>query len=220
MAENTVLISFGKVEFSFFQSVAKPVLIEAYSKMGKTVEFIREPGERSLVDVNTGYADAELARVDGLETKYLNFIKVPIPIAYDEVTAYTKQEKFKVEGWHSLKPYAIEHMLGFKKAEYNTKGMDTEKVTTEKQGLNKVNAGRSDVFIGFRGTACNIKKLKLPEVIALQPPIEKVLMYHYLNNRHHKMAAELAVVLRQMKESGELELIQNKAKQDFIDHCI
>ena len=97
--------------------------------------------------------------------------------------------------------------------------MKTERVTTEKHGLEKLSIGRSDVFIGLRGTRCLIKKLNLNEITALDQPLEKIVMFHYLHKSHSAMAARLEAVLTQMQESGEMELIQKQAKIDYFNQC-
>ena len=160
-AENSIVISKGSLEYSVYQSMAQRILKTAYSRIGKSVEFKKSPAARSLVNADSGITDGELARIAGLENIYPNLIRVAIPIAYDEVFIYSKKFNFKVEGWHSLLPYKIGYLSGFQRAEQRTAGMNTEKVTTEKQGLEKLNVGRTDVFIGLQGTLCLIKKLSM-----------------------------------------------------------
>ncbi len=218
-AEDSVVISKGDLEYSVYQSMALRILKTAYSRIGKSVEFKKSPAARSLVNADSGITDGELARIAGLEKIYPNLIRVPIPIAYDEVFVYSKKFNFKVEGWQSLLPYKIGYMSGFKRAEQKTAGMNTEAVTTEKQGLEKLNIGRTDVFIGLRGTLCLIKKLNLNEITAIDQRLEKIIMYHYLHKSHSTMAARLEAVLTQMQESGEMELIQQQAKLDYFNQC-
>lgn len=218
-AENSIVISKGNLDYSVYQSMAVRILKTAYSRIGKSVEFKKSPVARSIVNADSGITDGELARIEGLEKKYPNLIRVAIPIAYDEIFVYSKNFNFKVEGWHSLLPYKIGFLSGFQRAEQRTAGMNTESVSTEKQGLEKINIGRSDVFLGLQGTLCLIKKLNLNEIKAIDQPLEKITMYHYLHKSHSAMAARLEVVLTQMQESGEMELIQQQAKLDYFNQC-
>ncbi len=218
-AENSIVLSKGNLEYSVYQLMALRILKTAYSRIGISVEFKESPVARSILNADSGITDGELARIEGLEKKYPNLIRVSIPIAYDEVFVYSKNFNFKVEGWHSLLPYKIGLLSGFQRAEQRTAGMNTEMVTTEQQGLEKLNIGRSDVFIGLQGTLCLIKKLRLNGITAIDQRLEKIIMYHYLHKSHRTMAARLEAVLTQMQASGEIELIQQQAKLDYFNQC-
>ena len=79
--------------------------------------------------------------------------------------------------------------------------------------------GRTDVFLGGKGTECSVKKLKMTEIKAVGQPLEQMTMYHYLNKKQSLIAKKLETILRQMKESGEIEAIQEQSIQDFINQC-
>ena len=218
-AENSIVISKGNLDYSVYQLMALRIVKTAYSRIGENVEFRGSPVARSIVNADRGITDGELARIEGLEKKFPNLIRVAIPIAYDEVFVYSKNFNFKVEGWHSLLPYKIGLLSGFQRAEQKTAGMNTERVTTEQQGLEKLNIGRSDVFVGLQGTLCLIKKLNLNEITAIDQRLERIIMYHYVHKSHRTMAARLEAVLTQMQASGEMESIQHQAKLDYLNQC-
>ena len=218
-ADKSIVISLADTEYYSFQLMAKRILKVAYSRIGKSVEFEKAPAERSLVNANRGLTDGELARIGGLEDEYPNLIMIPTPIAFDEVSVFSKEFNFKVEGWSSLLPYKIGYIAGLKIAEKNTKGMNIEMVTTVDQGLRKLNLGRSDVYIGLTGNQCLIAKLKLSEIKVMDRPVEKITMYHYLNKRHGAIAEKLETVLMQMYQSGEMGSIQKQSKIDFVNQC-
>ncbi|WP_299879854.1 ABC transporter substrate-binding protein [uncultured Cocleimonas sp.] len=218
-ADDKIVITHGDLGNSAFQLMAKPILEVAYSRIGKSVKFEKLPAERSLVYTNSGFSDGELARIAGLEEKYQNLTRISIPIAYDELSVYYKKPNLKVEGWSSLLPYNIGFVAGSKITEQKTEGMNVEMVSSATQGLNKVNLGRSDIFIGLKGIQCLIDKLKLTDIKVIDQPLEKLVMYHYVHKKHSQMARNLETVLRQMKESGEMDLLQKQSCQDFLDHC-
>ena len=218
-AENSMVLSHGAPGLSLHKITAKRILMSAYSKIGISLKFEELPGERSLLFANNGDTDGELVRIGGIQDKYPNLIQIPISIGYDKILVYSKKYYFKVQGWKSLKPYKIDYMHGFKLAEQKTKDMDTEMVKKVDQGLKKLIAGRSDLFIGSVGFQCSINKLNLPEIKALNPPIDTVVLFHYLHKRHKDMAEKLETVLKQMKESGEMKLLQEQSKLDFLSKC-
>jgi len=202
--------------------MAKRILTLAYSRIGQSVEFEKAPAERSLVNANTGITDGELARIGGLEEEYPNLIMIPTPISYDEIVVFSKDANLNVDGWGSLLPYRVGFIAGLKIAEQKTsgfKGMNIEMVTSVDQGFRKLTLGRSDVFIGLKGNQCLIEALKLPEIKVLEPPLEKITMYHYINKSHSGIVAELDTVLKQMSESGEMGSIQRQSALDFFIQC-
>ncbi|WP_299879851.1 hypothetical protein [uncultured Cocleimonas sp.] len=218
-ADDKIVVTHGDLEYSAFQLMAKRILTPAYSRIGISVKFEKLPNERSLVNANRGITDGVLGRVGGLVESYPNLIMIPIPIAYDEILVYSKKINFKVEGWNSLLPHKIGYVSGFKKAELKTVGMEVETVTSPTQGLHKLNLGRTDLFIGIKGIQCLINRLELSEIGSLDQPLEKIIMYHYVHKSHGEMAARLETVLRQMKESGEMDLLQKQSRQDFLIQC-
>lgn len=217
--KESIIISQPSLEYSFFQVIAQHVLTEAYARIGKRAVFQGYPIKRSLTIADNGVTDGELARVAGLHNRYSNLIQISVPISYDQAIVYSKKYAFKVEGWQSLKPYKINYNNGFIYAEQKTKGMDVEVVTTVEQGLQKLNAGRSDLFIGLLGEQCLIKKLNLPDIKSLNPPLDTQNLFHYLHKRHKDLALKLEAVLLQMQESGELKAIQVQARQYFFNQC-
>jgi len=218
-ADDKIVITHGDLGNSAFQLMAKPILEVAYSRIGKSVKFEKLPAERSLVYSDSGFSDAELARIAALEEEYQNLTRISIPIAYDELSVYSKKPNLKVEGWSSLLPYNIGFVAGSKITEQKTEGMNVEMVTSTTQGLNKLNLGRSDIFIGLKGIQCLIDKLKLTDIKAIDQPLEKLVMYHYVHKKHSQMARNLETVLRQMKDSGEMDLLQKQSRQDFLIQC-
>ncbi len=140
-------------------------------------------------------------------------------ITKNEILAFSKYHNFKIEGWQSLRAYNVSFPFGLQLAELKNQDMNTESVTSIDQGLIKLNAGRSDLFIGTLGYQCSIKRLNLTDITALSPPIDTVNMFHYLHKRHKDLAEKLAKELTRMQESGEMESIQKQSKKDFLDRC-
>lgn len=218
-ARETIVVSNGGLEKSIFQQMAQRTLTRAYSRLGLDIEYVKVPNQRALTNANTANSDGVLARIAGLEKDFSNLIRIPISVGYDEILVYSKEFNFKVDSWKSLAPYKIGFVSGFKKVEYRTKDMDVEKVTSPTQGLQKLNLGRTDVFIGVIGIKCLAEKLKLPEITAIDKPLERITLYHYLHKRHTKMVDKLIKVLKEMEDSGEIASIQKQAKQEFIVQC-
>lgn len=195
------------------------ILKEAYSRLGIDFELQLLPIERALVVANEGETDGDLLRFTGLEQKYPNLVKVPFPLQYLEIVVYAKDKEFAVEGWHSLAPYTIGIVKGFKLAEVKTKGMNVETVTTVTQAFLKLNDGRNDVIVDLRRSRCKLKGLNVSDIKILEPSLEQIPMYHYLHIRHQVLAKKLEAELTLMVQEGVVKTIQEQANLDSQDFC-
>ena len=91
------------------------VLAEALRRVGYKVETVQMPAERALINANLGLDDGDLLRIDGLEKKYPNLIKVPEKIMDMDVMLFTKNKRdFKVMGWSSVTTESIAIITGWK----------------------------------------------------------------------------------------------------------
>ena len=195
------------------------ILKEAYARLGIDFEFKELPNVRSLFTANSGDTDGEFLRLAGLEQSYPNLKMISVPIAYVDIVVYTKDKNFAVEGWQSLSPYSIGLERGVILIEEKTRGMNVEAVTTIQQAFLKLNAGRTDIVVDSRSTQCLLKNLNVSGISILEPPLAKLVMYHYLHTRYSALAVKLEEVLIQMEQEGELKALQIKAIKDFLEQC-
>ena len=97
--------------------------------------------------------------------------------------------------------------------------MKVEKVTTIEQAFLKLNSGRTDIVVDSTSAQCLLKGLNITGIRILGPPIDHLVMHHYLHNRHTDLAAKLEEVLIKMDEEGDLKALQDQAIKDFIELC-
>lgn len=195
------------------------ILKEAYTRLGVDFEFRELPSARALATANNGGTDGEFQRLAGLEQIYPNLIMVPVPIGHVDIVVYTKETEFAVEGWHSLAPYIIGFVRGFQLVEAKTEGMHVEAVSTPKQAFLMLNAGRSDIVVDSRSAQCELKNLNVSGIQILEPPLDQLVLYHYLHVRHTDLAAKLEVVLTCMETEGEIKILEEQAMKDFMELC-
>jgi polar amino acid transport system substrate-binding protein len=198
---------------------AEQILKEAYSGIETEIEFKMLPIERSLEMSNNGDTDGEFLRVSGIDKDFPNLIMIPVPIYRVDVVVYAKRVEFDVKGWQSLSPYTIGIVRGFKIFENNTKGMRIEKVNTVDQAFLKLDAGRTDVVVEIRNVQCRLNELNVSGIKIIEPPIDQLLLYHYLHKRHKNLAVKLEKVLRRMEKEGQIKCIQEESLQDLRDCC-
>ena len=218
-AQNHLVFSKPEGQSGVAALMGKRVLEEAYAKLGIEFEFRELPNVRALVTANSGGTDGDFLRFAGVEQTYPNLVMISVPIGYVDIVVYTKETDFTVEGWQSLAPYSIGIVRGFKLAEANTEGMNVEAVNTVEQAFLKLNAGRTDIVVESISGQCWLKDLDVSGIRILEPPVDQLVLYHYLHKRHAALAEKLEAILTRMEQEGELKTIQEQAVQDFQREC-
>lgn len=107
-------------------------------------------------------------------------MKVPFSLSTIDVVVFTKDKKFPIIGWESLRPYLVGYRSGIKAVEQNlSEEIRAEPVTTYEQAFLKLDAGRSDVVIASRTAGIEtIKENDLRKIYALKPPLIQMNIFH------------------------------------------
>ena len=207
------ILIFAQIKDTPDQIVGAEILKVAYSKIGISIKMVEMPGKRALRESSEGRVDGEVHRIIEIADSYPTLIRVPTPINYIEPSAFSKKYNFKITGCTALKNYRIGIVRGIKHAELCTKGMKNIQVFTySTKMMELLDANRFDIAITakFNGLFLS-KKLNMKSIHPLTPPLSRLMVYHYLHKKHKKIASKLDKVLIEMKESGELEMIREKA---------
>jgi len=203
------LLQLSKIEGSVLTKISEQVLVEAYHKLDIKIEFVSFPAKRGLMISNEGSVDGEVHRIKKVDYKYPNLIRVPTAINLAEVVVFTVDKPFKIEGWHSLKPYKIGIMRGIVVAEQGTKEMDVEAFNSYDQVLMMLNFKRIDVGVLTRvGGLYYLRSLKFKDIKMLEPPILQHGLYHYLHVKHEALVPKINGVLTKMQGSGRIKEIR------------
>ncbi len=219
-AQDNLTFSLSSGTPKFYILFSSRLLQEVSQKTEFLFEIEEYPAERAITLANYGDVDGVLLRMAGNEQAYPDLVRVSVPIMNYDIMAFTKDVDFEVTGWESLRPYTIGILIGNKLAEQRTAGMNVESVPTVEQSLKKLRAGRVDVAVESRESICLAKSLGFSEEIrALEPPLESIPLYCYLNNRHKSFIPRLEEVLTQMEENGEIARIFDEAMEEFLSKC-
>jgi polar amino acid transport system substrate-binding protein len=153
---------------------------------------------------NKGLSDGELVRIEGIEAKYPNLIRIPVSHVTAEQMAFGRDSSLKIEGWTSLKPYRIVFHRGYKVAERNTVDMNRYLTGTDVNAFTMVEKGRMDIAIANRFSGAKIiKDHGLKNVKMLKPPVQRDPLYHYLHSKHGDFVDDITRVLTMMKTEGK-----------------
>ncbi len=212
--EKLLISTFKKYPLSLTVS---EIVKSAYAKLGVEVEVRYLPGKRSLHYSNTGHADGELFRIQGIDHIYPNLVRIPVAIMELETIAYAKRTDIVIDGWASLTPYKIGFLRGFRKAEDNTQGMHVYSAEKMSSLFNLLVNGRVDLVIESRiGGKNSLDSKAYAAVMPLEPPITKFKIFHYVHRENKSLVPGLTKVLREMEASGELQkIIDDMIERDF-----
>ena len=200
-----------------FTNTGKTILQEAYNRVGVPIEFVNYPGERALILSNDGVTDGELFRIDNMNEKYPNLVKVPVSYIPDEAVVFSKID-FTVDGWQSLKSYKIGVRRGNKFVEHNTQKMLRYFAKGEKQMFEMLALDRVDIVVTNRLEGVDmINKLGYAKTIKpLKPPIVTNPLFHYLHKKHAALVPLLASELQAMYEDGTIQQIMVKVEKNLL----
>lgn len=174
------------------------IVRKAYQTFDYDVSIQILPGERCLLAADSGNIDGDLHRIDGINNTYTHLRKVNIPIALNFHHAFVKNATISVNGYASLRPFRIGFTRGFKAIERGTaNGFSVVKVTDDEAAFRMLDSGRVDVVITDLDEGLSlVKSLGLTGIRALEPPVETIELFHYVNERHSALVPLLENALR------------------------
>jgi polar amino acid transport system substrate-binding protein len=182
------------------------MLLEAFRRINRHIEFVILPSERSLSEANVGLLDGDHGRVAGLEKIYPNLLRVPEANMEWEFVAFAVKPGIVLNGWESLRSYHVGYIVGWKILEENVKAASLTKVTTPQQLFSLLKHGRVDLVIFERnGGGFQSREQNITGAYAIEPPLTRQKMFLYLNKKHADIVPALAEAIRDMKTDGTYE---------------
>jgi polar amino acid transport system substrate-binding protein len=199
------------------------VVTQAYAQLGIDVRFERYPTKRRILAAEQGELDGLSATFDpsiynpqGKESK---LIQLPTSIGSEDFVVFTKLKKIAVNGYASLNPFVIGYVDGVRINEQRFKDMHTDVAPNQESLFRKLEAGRTDVAVDTRSGICTARRLKLMDIVTLEPALETQNFYHYVHKRHRDLVPKLETVLQKMKQDGSIKKIQERVELEFYAQC-
>lgn len=185
------------------------VALEAFRRLNVKLETVELPAERALINSNNGIIDGEMSRVSGLNKKYKNLIRVKEKIMSWEFVVYSRKKITLNKGWHSLTPYSVSIINGWKILEKNVPPeVELTKVKNMEQLFGMLKLYRSDLIIYGKWAGMHyLKSNKITDVKLTYPPLIVKDLFIYLNKKHGTLALNLAKSLKSMKVDGTYDKI-------------
>lgn len=219
-AEETIPIQ--RDPFIFYTAVEEPSwsiirarLQEAFRRIGLTMELVKpESAQRSMFLANE-QGDGDANRVYNIKElapqNTSNLVQIPEVTHTDVLAVYSIDLDFPVEGWQSIKDYRNGARIGAKIIEKKLPGQRSFVASTE-QLVKMLIAGRLDTFVDFEQISDKaIKDLGMTgKVKRLSPVLLTTPMYSYIHKKYQDLVPKIADALRQMKEDGTFDRIQEE----------
>ena len=194
---------------------------EIFRRLGYRFRLVSLPGERSLVDANSGATDGEALRISYLDSyKYPNLIRVSESVKVIKDGAYSVDTSIKINGEESLrgKDYKVGIFKSIKSFEKKlplyVKKENIIVLDGFEQCLKMLRARRIDIYIAatLMEESAPMKSGNYKDIVRVGIVDEKV-CYPWLHKRHQKLAARLAAALKEMKADGTFLKISKSATQ-------
>ena len=196
--------TFSAIQNASFIGYAEEVLTEAYGRLGHTIKVLELPAARSVFISNRGAGVAgELFRVSGIETKFNNLVPIPVSLSFSDWVVVSKLNTIKIEGWHSIKPYVIGTRRGVVTTDKGTIGMDTTQVNSNEQLFKMLISDRVDLIVLSKNNALkHTRNVTHKKFHILQPPIQRVPVYHFVHIQHKELIPKITAILQTMQQQG------------------
>lgn len=183
----------------------KTLLEKAYKKIGYDAVFINMPAVRSMHDANEGiHADAEMIRTNYVIGKMNNSIKIPVPMGEIKFCAVVKETDIKIEKWEDFNNYPVAVIKGYVITENNISGPNVLKVENTEQALAMLQNGRVKAAALIESEATFlIQLLGYDNLKVLEPAVEKIKVYHFINKKFQNIVPQLTEAFRELTGNEE-----------------
>ena len=182
---------------------------EAFRRLG--IEIVYQPisAQRSLLNVDTGLDDGNLARVKGLTDLFPNIRMIPESLMNFRFVAFSRDQSIKIENWDSLQDYNVAIIRGWKIVEANTAQIRSViKVKSGQQLFRLLKQGRVEIVIfGYAMGLRIAESMNIRDIHVLKPNLAERDLFLYMNKKHEPLIPRIDQALREMKADGSYERI-------------
>lgn len=201
--------------------VSQSIMDNIYQRLGYNMTIVKFPPKRTLLEVNYGSANGELARGVIIEADNPDLIRIPYAIGHIKLVAIQRSGAKAINQLDDLKPLRIGVLRGFVTTDKLSKSLKRE-IYNDLPGLFKgLNKKRVDVILFtqldsqyyFRQLQ---QKNKTQPALIFSQPLMEIPVYHYLHKRSKNIANALQQEMQKMQASGELQQLIDNAEQKFM----
>lgn len=203
-------------EGHYLLPLAQQIVTEVYQPLDIEIELLTLPTARSLRYVNDGLADAELARVEGIEQEFTDLMPVPVPLVTLYLIAVARTADVSIKSMQQARGGRVAIKLGSKYVEQYTKDWKVIQVESMEQQLQLlVNARVDYILIDAIQPTVNLTAVYKGHLH--QRAIQRVSVYHYIHKKHQQLLPALTAELQRLHNSGRIDAIIEQFIQQGID---
>lgn len=210
---------FVSIENLIEQDVGRIIIPEIYKKLGIDVTITPRPGKRAQKEATSGRADGEIMRIWTYGEENPTTVRVPTPYYYLETMGFVKKGSgVVINTKDDLKKYRLVKVRGVKHTNNISVGVDDvyDSASTELM-MRFLNGGRADIALtNTVDGLMALRELEIIDIVPLEKPLAVLELYHYIHQDHIDLVSRVDTVIKNMKESGELEKLIYKAENAVI----
>ena len=223
MAQQTETYVIAAPQGHYMLPLGGQIMQQLYRPLGITPVLLEVPAARSPAYVNAGNADAEMARLAGLEQDYPGLVPLAEPLLRLYLVALATDAPLSLQHLQQAKAGRVVIRHGARYVENYTASWKPVLVQNVALQLNLLLSGRVDYAL----VESLLPTLNLPDSLAAQLQQVQLLsvpMYHYVYQRHQAQLPQLNEQLQRMRQTGEIaelirqfELQQTEILQQVVD---
>jgi len=175
----------------------------AYGRIGidAVTDFL--PAERAVAVVNAGLYDGDVFHVAGMEGRYPNLVRVPVPIMAFEIMAFRLQAGLRIGHWEDLRGHTICIRRGIKLIEEHlSRYADVYRADSYASIYDMLQHRRCDVAVLPRSAWIDVADARGAGLREAGPVLATVELYHYVHASHAGDVAALAQALAELRKGA------------------
>lgn len=184
-----------------------------FKRLGIDADLVvNKAAARAISLANDGIDDGIAARIEGLEAKFPNLVRVPEPVFVNDFVACGLRAVPDKASWESLNPHRISYIIGWQIFDNNVRSSRELLLAKDAEQLFMLlKAGKTDLALHERMQALWLAKDAGLRIKIAEPPLARVKMYIYLHRRHADLVPKVAAELTAMKADGSYQGIVRQA---------
>ena len=201
-------LTFARFQKSAYQIVASQLLEEIYRRNGTLIHIIAMPPPRATIQLLSRAIDGEVSRTREYANQNPSFILVEPAYTYFTMAAFSRQP-VQIRSKSDLADLHVGIIRGVQASEDLTAGVPRLELLPNGESLFlMLNAGRLDVAIDVdingRKQVAAIPGSTIQQVGVLA----RTEAFHILASKNNTLAARISSIIREMRDSGELETLR------------
>jgi polar amino acid transport system substrate-binding protein len=211
LAEDTMTLAYnGDPETLAAWKFVHLVTDEMFRRVNIRLTYNVLPARRASEEANNGNLDGDNARIYEYNEHFPNLLRVDEAIYTQILAAYATDPAIRLDSWKSLHDtkYHVEYLRGVVFVEMKLSEVVSPKylsaITTRKQGIEKLAAGRTDVFIDVEGLIASLLNRDEFKDAGIKQAgvLESNQLYLYMHKKHAALLPKLKEALIQIKAEG------------------